>query len=130
MTAVCKLPYFTIVKVHKMQQDKGAPKVLKVKTPHDLHTHPVILHPSATIAADSSHIVGSPQELHPGLTDEKYAKLRRDPVFLYREALVSENAFLYYTQVPPPAPRPLHFALPSRLPAAPRSEGASRPGQP
>jgi hypothetical protein len=38
------------------------------------------------------------QELHAGLTLEQYGQLRRDPVFLFREALVSEGAFLKYTQ--------------------------------
>ena len=38
------------------------------------------------------------QELHAGITPEQYRQLRRDPVFLFREALVSEGAFLQYTQ--------------------------------
>ena len=37
-------------------------------------------------------------ELHPGMTDAQYEKLRSDPVFLFREAVVSEAAFLKYTQ--------------------------------
>ena len=36
-------------------------------------------------------------QLHPGMTDAQYEKLRTDPVFLFREALVSEAAFLKYT---------------------------------
>ena len=37
-------------------------------------------------------------ELHPGMTDAQYEQLRSDPVFLFREAVVSEAAFLKYTQ--------------------------------
>ena len=33
-----------------------------------------------------------------GLTEGQYEQLRKDPVFLFREALVSEAAFLKYTQ--------------------------------
>jgi hypothetical protein len=65
-----KVPYSTIVKVHTLRQGE-----------HEKTTVPPVL-----------------LELHPGMTDSQYDQLRRDPVFLFREAMVSESAFLKYTQ--------------------------------